>query len=231
MKKGLLFVLALSFLSCDKEDVVLLDSESRVDNLNIVYVEEGDVNGRVLVLNEPIDYEFSNLDNSCDLTSYGLMNFSTPFLGVNLFGDSVTYPALGSIFGPNPFSDLTSIYPAHVFTAVLNDNVPFLQMLPPPPGPLLYTKINNFYKTYNFYDHGYLDPVSGLETHDYTNGSAASCNEIKKIIACQLLENANAIDPTAFIVDLVVDFNYIAAGGSTTSHVVNVYVRWGYHSL
>jgi len=232
MKKGLLFVLVLSFLSCDKEDVTQLDSENRVDNLNIVYVEEGEnAEGRIGSFNPPIDYVFSDLDSSCDLTSYGFMNFTTPFLGVNLFGDSVTFPALLSPFETNSFGDLSSVYPAHVFTAVMNDNPTFLQMLAPPPGsPYTFTHINNFYRTYNFYDHGYIDLISGMEVHDYINGSAASCNEIKEIIACQLLENATAIHPTAFIVDMVVDFNNTAPVSDTTPFVVNVYVRWGHHA-
>lgn len=240
MKKQFLLLLTVVFFySCDKDDTIVdLNQNSRKFPVEYVDYQGNDQVGRIINLPPILNFDLQYLNSDCDLSGQNLQSFSTP-VNVELGGFTPTYPSVpgtyGSDYGQFPSSILTK-----ALTGIYNNQdyinlTGFLFADIPPPGnnpvtgnPYYISRVNNFYHAYKFNDYIVELPDGSTDfSNSYLTGEVSRSNELKELIACQLIEEANDIDDTAFIHDIGIEVD--APVSNLTHRFVMVYVRWGYH--
>jgi len=221
--------------SCEKDAFI---EQSEIENkilpiVEVDYMPNGDQNSRFLLAPPPVIINVNELDVNCDLSNVIYDDFTT---NVNWYHYDSNDRFTPNTSIPNTYGEFPSIYFPKALQYVLNNEVLPMQLLPfsinPVTGlPYSMTIVQRYYTEYQFWDRPLFNPT-GPHEFEFLVGSMtpAQSNELRDIIACRLIEEAAAIDATAFIMDLgiVTDARVDVDNPLNSRHIVQVYVQWAY---
>lgn|SRR5574343_193872 len=231
MKKLATCLIVLLSISCDTENQEINNQKSS-NSFNIEYVDKNDNITNRTTNTVASTYELENLSSSCNLTSIGFQSFTNNVA----FNDPTNF--MSGLIANDMYGELPTSYLTRGLTQIFS-NPNFLPMPSMSPGqinpvtglPYYKTMVNNYYTEYNFtnYSNG-VNPVTLEPTYLFLsdNISPTTSNQIRNLIACKLLQEANNIDPTAFILDIGVDNESLLCLDCNT-RLLKVWVKWGYH--
>lgn len=240
MKKLLLLSLISLFgISCDTE-IQEINSKQKNISLPIELVNlNNNTTNRIKFENvvEAVIYDLATLNSSCDVSNIGFESFTNS----TNFNDYFTSP--NSYFNLNGTPNANySEFPTNYITKGLThifSNPNFLPMPIMSPGQInpitgqeyYVTRVNNYYTEYIFINHSNgIDPISSNPIYSFLsdNISSIKSNQIRNLIACQIIQEANNIDPTAFILDIGVDDDSLLCT-NCNDRMIKVWIKWAYN--
>src|SRR5574343_582577 len=202
MKKLATCLIVLLSISCDTENQEINNQKSS-NSFNIEYVDKNDNITNRTTNTVASTYELENLSSSCNLTSIGFQSFTNNVA----FNDPTNF--MSGLIANDMYGELPTSYLTRGLTQIFS-NPNFLPMPSMSPGQ--------------------INPVTLEPTYLFLsdNISPTTSNQIRNLIACKLLQEANNIDPTAFILDIGVDNESLLCLDCNT-RLLKVWVKWGYH--
>lgn len=244
-KKIFMLALIASFVSCESEKLNDSDENTEFKELPIVYVDKvfDDLSRGNNFLQPFEEFSLSSLDSSCDLSSFSFADIAN---NVNWFdpnSNSGFNPYANGYFSNNTYGQLPSSYLTESLTYILND-LDFIHSPSIMPPTLInpvtgnqyhQTVLNNYYHEYRFKDYEVFNTTTYQDEFQFlfNDMTPLQSNLVRDIIACKLLQEANIIDPTAFIQDVGVQSDWTALVNNENNNVtriLSVWVKWGYHN-
>jgi len=248
-KKMFFLVLILFVFSCE-EDSMNEQVVSDFEGFPIVYVDEPTSSHRVLSSDtlisgvpsfdefDQIPFGYNNLNTGCDLETYNFEDFDSNMQWHNI-GDLFQNSQVLGMFGSSDYGEFPSNILAKGLTAIFKDNDNFLKMKrplslinPKTNAPYYQTRLNSYYSEYFFYENAHYDFYTSELSYDIINGEINSSNNLKEILACEILTYAEDLDDTAFITDIGFNIDTTLCNDGAVNcqyRFVQIFIKWGYH--